>query len=175
MNDLLPQRPKEIIHDLILPNDYFPNNSQYPLLIYNQVFKFSTPSPDLIQKYLKQNGWINSWVDSIYDYHHYHSNTHEALIIIAGECSVQIGGDLGNIYNISKGDVIIFPAGVSHKNISSSKDFKCIGSYPNDVDYDVRYGRADEHPLVDINIKQVGLPEADPIFGIHGLMFNYWK
>ncbi|WP_131783376.1 cupin domain-containing protein [Legionella gresilensis] len=175
MNNLLPKQPEEIIHDLILAQNDFPNNAQYPLLIYKQVFKFANQSPEEIQHYLKQNHWINSWVDSIYSYHHYHSNTHEALVIIAGDCKVQIGGDSGNIYNIAKGDVIIFPAGVSHKNISASPDFKCIGSYPNDVDYDVNYGRADEHPRVDMNIKKVGLPKADPVFGNDGLIFNYWK
>ncbi|MBA3536521.1 MAG: cupin domain-containing protein [Tatlockia sp.] len=175
MDSLLAILPNDLLHDLIEASEHFPNNSRYPLLIYRQVFNFSKPSADLVQNFLNVNNWINSWVDSIYDYHHYHSNTHEALVIIAGTCKVQIGGPKGKIYEISKGDVIIFPAGVSHKNVGSSQDFKCVGSYPTDEDYDVNYGKAEEHPQVDINIKKVGLPATDPIFGKDGVLFDYWK
>lgn len=169
------QLPKEIIHELILPLDYFPNNSRFPLLIYKQVFKISHTDPKLIKNFLKQNNWINSWVDGIYDYHHYHSNTHEALVIIEGQCEVQIGGDKGKHFEIFKGDVIIFPAGVAHKRINATIDFKCVGSYPINIDYDMYYGTAEEHPMVDENIKNVGLPESDPIFGPDGFLFDYWK
>lgn len=175
MNVLLPIPPKEVIHDLIPPQDYFPNNDQYPLLIYKKVFNFSHQSPEMVQNFLRKNNWINSWVDGIYDYHHYHSNTHETLVIIEGNCSVQIGGDRGEKYTVLKGDVIIFPAGVSHKNVGASPDFKCIGAYPIDIEYDVYYGKPDEHPEVDVNIKMVKLPQSDPIFGVDGLLFEYWK
>jgi uncharacterized protein YjlB len=72
MDTLFAIPPADLIHDLIEPSDYFPNNSRYPLLLYKQVFNFSKPSAELVQYFLKTNNWINSWVDSIYDYHHYH-------------------------------------------------------------------------------------------------------
>jgi uncharacterized protein YjlB len=168
-------RPTKLIHKLISPSDYFPNNSRYPLLIYKQVFTSMEQSPEQIQQFLHENNWNNSWVDSIYDYHHYHSTTHETLVIIAGQCNVQIGGDKGAIYEVSNGDVIILPAGVSHKNVGSSPDFKCIGAYPDNHDLDMNYGKLEEHPAVDRNIKKVGLPQSDPVFGEKGLLFNYWK
>ena len=175
MDILSPLSPQEIIHELILPNGFFPNNSRYPLLVYKKAFKFSKPDPQDIQNFLTKNHWINSWVDTIYDYHHYHSNTHETLIIIEGHCQVQIGGGKGKAFELSQGDVIIFPAGVSHKNINSSDDFKCIGSYPTSKEYDMKYGKADELPLAISTIAQEGLPKTDPIFGINGFLFDYWK
>ena len=164
-----------VIADIINRNGNFPNNESLPLIIYKNVIHFENVTAKEIQKFLHKNKWINSWVDGIYNYHHYHSNTHEALIVYDGHCRVEIGGDKGNQYEIEKGDVIIFPAGVSHKNLTSTKDFKTIGSYPIDVDYDMNYGKAEEHPKVDENIKQVPLPNTDPIFGEDGLLFQYWK
>ncbi|MBA2652521.1 MAG: cupin domain-containing protein [Tatlockia sp.] len=174
MKTIVPILPQELVHELILKNDYFPNNSRFPLLIYRQVFNLTDTTSEMIQNFLQQNEWVNSWVDSIYDYHHYHSNTHEALVIISGRCKVQIGGDNGKKYDVFKGDSIIFPAGVSHKNVGSSSDFKCIGAYPEDIDYDLKYGLAKEHPQVDENIKKVDVPKNDPIFGKKGLLFDYW-
>jgi len=173
MDVLSPKVPKEVVHDLVLPQDYFPNNSQYPLLIYKQVLDY--PNPEAVKRLLKENHWINSWANSIYDYHHYHSNTHETLVIIAGHCKVQMGGPKGAVYDVAQGDVIILPAGVAHKNVRSSSDFECIGSYPINDDYDMNYGTAEEHPQVDRNIEQVALPNSDPVFGTQGLLFNYWK
>lgn len=169
-------QPQTIISEIIPENGYFPNNVVYPLLIYKIALNLENEkSPESIQRLLKDNGWYQSWVDNIYDYHHYHSNTHEVLVIYNGEGVVQIGGENGKIYDIEKGDVIIFPAGLAHKSISLSNNFKCVGAYPLDIDYDMNYGKAEEHPQVDINIKHVPLPAQDPIFGKNGLLFDYWK
>ncbi len=172
---ILAQQPKQLINELIPSMGYFPNNSHYPFLVYKEVFHFTEEAPDLIQRFLEKNLWINSWVDTIYPMHHYHSNTHEALVVTKGSCQVQIGGDKGTIHRVESGDVIIFPAGVAHKNLSSSPDFQCIGAYPEDIEYDICYGRAEEHPQVDEQIKKVGLPASNPAFGPRGLLFNFWK
>ncbi|RUR08659.1 cupin domain-containing protein [Legionella septentrionalis] len=173
MDALKPVQPKEVIHELIPANHYFPGNSRLPLIIYKEVIKSS--SPQSIQALLTENHWINSWVDTIYDYHHYHSNTHEALVIFSGACTVQIGGNKGKIFNIAAGDVIIFPAGISHKNMDSTADFKCVGAYPIDVEYDVLYGKAEELSQAEENIQKLGLPKCDPVYGKDGPLFNYWK
>ena len=172
---LIPQQPKLVISELIPSMGYFPNNEHYPFLVYKEVFHFTDESPQLIQRFLKKNHWINSWVDTIYPMHHYHSNTHETLVVHKGNCLVQIGGLDGNTHQIEAGDVIIFPAGVAHKNLKSSADFQCIGAYPEDINYDMNYGTAQEHPQVDKNIKQVNLPASDPVFGPKGLLFNFWN
>lgn len=175
MNKIIPIIPKKIIHQVISRNGLFPGNSKYPLLIYKNVFNFTDQTTKQLQEFLNNNHWIKSWVDSIYPYHHYHSNTHEALVVFSGDANVQIGGENGDIFEIVEGDIIIFPAGVSHKNVKSSEDFTVIGSYPFDVEYDMNYGKDIEYPKVEENIKRVGLPAADPVFGKNGLLFNYWK
>lgn len=171
-----PFLPETVICEIIPQNGYFPNNPTYPLLIYKKIVNFENISnTKSIQILLEDNGWRNSWVNSIYDYHHYHSNTHEVLVIYKGTGVVQIGGENGRIFNIEKGDVIIIPAGVAHKSISLSDDFKCIGAYPFDIDYDMNYGKAEEHPRVDKQIQKISLPDQDPIFGKKSILFDYWK
>ncbi|KTD47873.1 Cupin domain protein [Legionella rubrilucens] len=165
----------EIIQKMISPQGYFPGNPHYPLLIYKQVFSGMNESPQAIQDRLEQNHWSHSWVDSIYDFHHYHSNTHEVLVIISGECQVQFGGDNGSIYTVKQGDVVILPAGVAHKSLSMTDNFRCIGAYPFDVGIDMNYGNSEEYLQALKTIKEVGLPKKDPIFGEKGLIFNYWK
>lgn len=165
--------PKEVIVETILPNGLFPGNPHFPLIIYKAAI-LADFSSKVIKQLLEENHWINAWVDGIYHFHHYHSNTHEALVVIAGDCRVQIGGKGAKIYDVSQGDVIILPAGTSHKNVQSSTNFKCVGAYPFHLDYDMNYGKKEEHPRVDDNIARVGLPQADPIFGKEGLLFKYW-
>ncbi len=175
MEAVKPVTPQEILHQLILPNGFFPNNRRFPLLLYKQTFAMTSQLPQALQELLQRNHWGNSWIDSIYDSHHYHSTTHEVLVMIEGEGTVQFGGDDGKIYGVSQGDVVIIPAGVAHKSLSLSKNFQCIGAYPWRVDGDMKYGKAREHPQVDEQIKNAGLPKSDPVFGVQGLLFDYWK
>ncbi len=168
------KRPDEVIHTIITPDGYFPGNLHFPLLIYKKVSFLIGQMPQAIQAWLKKNDWGYSWVNGIYDYHHYHSNTHETLVVISGECQVQIGGNNGKSYTVQEGDVLILPAGVAHKGLSASSDFRCIGAYPFDVGCDLYYGKSDESLVALERIKKVGLPNKDPIFGEHGLMFDYW-
>ena len=167
--------PAQIIQKIITARAFYPNNDNYPLIIYKQAIDIHNISYKAIQALLTKNNWINSWVDGIYDYHHYHSNTHETLVIVSGECKVLIGGEAGEEFLLAAGDVIILPAGVSHKKIKSSEDFKCIGSYPFDIKYDMKYGKEEEYAQAIIKIKKVGLPVCDPLYGKEGFLFKYWK
>lgn len=172
---LKPQNPEKIIHKLISTNNFFPNNQKYPFLVYKQALKVESGSNQLIKDILKQNHWTHAWVDSIYDFHHYHSNTHEVLAILQGTGNVQVGGPNAEIFEIAQGDIIIIPVGVAHKSAGLSPDFLCVGAYPFDLDYDMNYGKAEEHPKVDENIRNVELPSHDPVFGKDGPLFDYWK
>lgn len=164
----------EIIQKMIESHDYFPGNPHYPLLIYKQAFT-NMESPQAIQDLLEQNNWCDSWIDSIYDFHHYHKKTHEVLVIISGNCLVQFGGAHGLIYEVNQGDVIIIPAGVAHKSIGMSNNFQCIGAYPLAVGPDMNYGTQEEYFTSVEMINQLGLPNRDPILGTKGPLFNYWK
>src|ERR1700744_101495 len=108
----MPLALKETIHKLITSKENFPNNELLPLIIYKNVFNFKTEKS--VKDFLCQNEWLNAWTNGIYDFHHYHSNTHETLVIIEGSCDVQFGGEDGEIFQVNSGDAIIIPAGVSH-------------------------------------------------------------
>lgn len=163
-------KPK-IIHKIIKAQNNFPNNQNLPLLVYKQALLINSSVAE-VKKFLRHNGWHNIWVDGMYPYHHYHSNTHEALIIFSGQCLVQVGGPKGIKLPITTGDVIIFPAGVSHKKIEASKDFKSIGCYPFRIDYNMNIGIIKGHVE---DIKKVKLPKTDPIFGKKGPILSYWR
>lgn len=151
----------------------FPN-SQLPVLLYQKAFQ-KNDSVDSIELVLKKNKWKNLWRNGIFPFHHYHSNTHEVLICYEGWCDVQLGGDNGIEWPFEKGDALIIPAGVAHKNIKSSAAFKCIGAYPINIEYDMNYGKPEELSKAKKNIEKLALPSTDPVFGKNGPLFNYWK
>lgn len=167
--------PREIIHTIIPACDYFPGNAELPLLIYKHSISQISGSAQNIQTLLQNNHWGSSWIDCIYDFHHYHSNTHETLVILSGTCMVQFGGDKGITYIVEPGDVVIIPAGVAHKSIEMRDEFQCIGAYPYDIGYDMNYGTAKEYEKAVTSVPLVALPQKDPMFGEQGLLFEYWK
>ncbi len=172
MSSQINEKP-EVERFIIQDDGQFPNSSLF-VLIYKNVFQEES-STDIIKKTFESNNWKNSWVNSILDYHHYHSNTHEVIAISSGSINVLLGGPGGKEYNLSTGDVIIIPAGVAHKCISSSNDFECVGAYPNGISYDLKKGEKDERPEADENISTVSLPDNDPVYGAEGPLALNWK
>jgi uncharacterized protein YjlB len=75
---------------------------------------------------------------------------------------------------LDKGDVIIIPAGVAHKKLSSTDDFTVVGAYSNGSDYDIKYGKAEERPEADETIAKVKNPDSDPVYGNKGHLFECW-
>src|ERR1700682_4844495 len=117
---LLKPAPNKLPAFLIPDNGIFPN-SVLSVLLYKSVFQLPNEhSPGLIEKVFEKNDWSNFWRNGIYTYNHYHSITHEVLGIYSGECHVSLGGDSGIQILIEKGDVLLIPAGVSHKNVGAS-------------------------------------------------------
>lgn len=158
-------------------NKNFPNN-KLPVLIYKEVFnlpKRKNKAAVIAEKIFLRNRWSNPWQNGIYDFHHYHSNCHEAMAIIRGDATVILGGPKGKKAGLSKGDVIIIPAGVGHKCISHSDDFACVGAYPQGKDYDINYGRSKEFDKAKKRIKELSNPSKDPVFGTHGFLRSHWK
>lgn len=161
----------EIIQIEVEDDGRIPNHWKLPLLIYKEALD----SGDDAAKTLNENGWSGEWLGSVHPFHHYHSNTHEVLVVDSGTATLQLGGELGEKVDVSPGDVIILPAGYGHKMIESSDDYQNYGAYPGGVEFDMNYGESDERPEVLDNIKKVPMPEADPIFGEDGPLFNYWN
>lgn len=150
-------------------------NSKYPLLLYRNAFKErgNKGAAWLEQRFL-ENNWSNSWRNGIFDFHHYHSITHEALGIYSGSALVQFGGEDGNKVMIQAGDVIVIPAGVGHKNLES-EDLGVVGAYPGGMSYDLMRGREEERPQADQNIAAVPVPKQDPLFGKNSGLLAIWK
>jgi len=166
-----------ILHFILKRNKNYPN-SKLPVLIYRKALKVPAAKKKCItavQKIFARNGWSNSWSNGIYDFHHYHSNTHESMAICSGEAEVIIGGPKGRKVKLTQGDVIILPAGVAHKCLSSSKDFICVGAYPQGKNYDINLGKSKELTKALANIKQLSGPSKDPVFGKEGFLKTYWK
>jgi len=154
----------------------FPNNEKLPLLIYQGAFELLQDDPaSQIEAVFDSNVWGGIWRNGIYSYHHYHSNAHEVLACYSGSAYVQFGGPSGITVSFDPGDVVIIPAGVAHKNISASANFRTVGAYPHGQNnYDLRRGLPGERPKVDDHIARVPLPASDPVYGASGPMVLEW-
>lgn len=157
-------------------NKPFPN-SPLPVLYYPKAVANLINEPDPAQSVLdlfEKNGYTNGWVNGIFSYHHFHSNTHEVLACIAGEATVQIGGPDTQHYSFSEGDVLLLPAGVAHKRVAASQNFRIVGAYPEGLEPDMQKGRGENYKSIKQAITSVPLPKKDPVEGANGAVANYW-
>ena len=166
---------EKIHHEIIAENGAFPNNAHLPVIFYKGVLELPDEEPEkVIEQIFETNKWSNAWTNGIYDYHHFHSIAHEVLGVCSGYCDVMLGGPGSKKFRLEKGDVIVIPAGVAHKNMGSSDDFKCVGAYPGGADYEIKKGKPEEKAEAQKNIKKVPLPEKDPVYG-KGPLQKLWK
>ena len=165
-----------VITHLIGENGLFPNNAQLPLVVCQGAFSFQGKlDPGLIEKAFSKNMWQGSWRNGLYPFHHYHSTAHEVLGIYSGTVRVQFGGEDGLMLVAGAGDVLVLPAGLAHKNLWSSHDFRVVGAYPLGTSWDMNYGKNGERPGADENIAHVPLPVRDPVYGAEGVLLKHWK
>jgi uncharacterized protein YjlB len=152
----------------------FPN-SPLPALVYESAVEMPLHNPaGALESVFIEHGWVPIWRDKIYDFQHYHSNTHEAVGVFSGHARVLLGGDHGVVISLYAGDVVVIPAGVAHKRLDASDDFACVGAYPAAVEPDVKRGESGERPAADEAIKQVEIPESDPVEGRRGPLVSVW-
>lgn len=148
-----------------LQDDGIIPNSKYPLLLYKNVFETrNEEGAAWLEEKFRSNHWSNSWRDGVFDYHHYHSITHEVLGVYSGKALLHLGGEQGEKIEVQAGDVLVIPAGVGHKNLGG-ENFKVVGAYPNGSDYDIKKGKPGERPQADKNIASLAIPEQDPLLG----------
>ena len=159
----------------LVDNGIFPGNV-LPVLHYKNAFKLPLIFPArIIRQAFQQNNWTNNWRDGIYTFDHYHSLTHEVIGVYKGKTTLQLGGDDGLQLEIKKGDVIVIPAGVAHRNLGRETDVLCIGGYPEGKDFDMNFGKPGERPQTDQNIASLKLPDTDPVTGKSGSLVSLWK
>ena len=149
-------------------------NSRLPVLVYHGVEAAQAASS--CEELFADNGWLGSWRDGIFSYHHFHSTAHEVLGIVSGSAAVVLGGpSVGERFEVQAGDVLVLPAGTGHCNAGSSADLLVIGAYPDGMSWDLRRGDPEEHDEMLQNIGRVPLPNADPVEGAGGSLLNLWE
>jgi uncharacterized protein YjlB len=165
-----------IIRHLLIDDGTYPNNGLLPLLVYQKALQVPEVDPEkTIIEIFETNEWVNAWVNGVYDYHHYHSTAHEVLGVIRGSARVQFGGPEGTSILLETGDAVVIPAGVAHKAIDVYDEFTCIGAYPVGQQFNILTGEKSEREKAIEEIKSLGLPLADPIYGTEGPLIINWK
>ncbi|WP_409296512.1 cupin domain-containing protein [Peribacillus sp. SCS-26] len=148
-----------------------PNNELLPVILYSGA---CSGREDEIEKTFNKNNWLNSWRGGIFDYHHYHSNSHEVLGVIKGTATLKLGGEEGKELDVKEGDILVLPAGTGHKRIEASADFEVAGAYPDGMPYNTNTGKEGERNAALEDIKQVPLPDKDPVYGVDGPLLENW-
>jgi uncharacterized protein YjlB len=169
------QSPQVVAHSL-KDDGLYPNNEKLPLLAYDGALSLPEHNPAaFFETLFAANQWSGSWRNGVYGVHHYHSTAHEVLGVYGGTAQVQFGGEHGVVLSVNVGDVVVIPAGVAHKNLGASRDFRVVGAYPRGQRWDLFYGESSERPRADQNIARVPLPEADPVYGTDGPLIERWS
>ena len=148
------------------PNGMLPN-SRFPLLVHRK--GIAGGGHAAVAERFKSNGWSNNWrYPGIYTYPHFHSTTHECLGVAAGWMDVELFGRGGLQLRVEVGDVIVMPAGVSHRMIGQSDNIMMVGGYPDGRDWDTM---REDHISEDLRreaakrIMMLPIPIRDPVTG----------
>jgi uncharacterized protein YjlB len=150
-----------------------PNTSIHhkPLLIYHGAFS-SDIDVKQIEEHLAAVGVCKpAWRYTMYDRSHFHSTTHEVLVVSNGQARLMFGGD-GNPervdVTVGKGDAMVVPAGVAHRLIEEDGGFEMVGAYPVGAQqWDMCFGHEDERG-VEERIRELRWFGRDPIYGEPG-------
>lgn len=120
---------------LFFKDDGFIPNSPFPVIVTWKMALFhvatATEAEVALKKRALEIGWNLEWLWKVYKRPHYHSTTHEALVVFRGSATLRLGGHrLGKIVKVIQGDAIVIPAGVAHQAMERTKDFLVFGFYP---------------------------------------------
>ncbi|WVQ96937.1 hypothetical protein IAU59_004046 [Kwoniella sp. CBS 9459] len=168
----------------------FPNTSlrPYPLLIYKQAFDRTSAdfNASAIESHLRRVGVVEpAWKYTMYQQHHYHSNTNEVLVVFSGKAKLCFGGAADNEHRIEveaeRGDAIIIPAGVGHALLreqatDDGERYQMIGCYPTgSANWDMCTGEKADKDDKWRNIENVGWFDRDPIYADEGPVVDLVK
>ena len=139
------------------PGKVIPNHPRFEVLVYRGV------DVSDVQAVFSAHGWGGSWVNGVFDFHHFHSTSHEALAIVSGTATVELGGPQGESFEVQAGDVLVLPAGTGHRRATARNGFTVVGAYPKgQEDYDL-LREADD--AVRARIAALPAPPDDPVGG----------
>ncbi|KAF2843159.1 hypothetical protein M501DRAFT_994015 [Patellaria atrata CBS 101060] len=159
-----------------VPNNYL------PALVYRNVLP-SPVSNDSAQKLCERNHWEKRGEWGAITTAHFHPNTHECYAIFRGSSRLVLGRSIsdddpnGIEIDVSAGDVVVVPAGVSHRSLTSEAGYKYIGVYPETAPKwrnNWCKGEEDMRSLA-TEIDNVEIPAHDPVFGENGPLVEIWR
>jgi uncharacterized protein YjlB len=143
------------------PGDVIPNHPAFPVLVYRGVAGLDDPAA--ARALFARHGWGGSWVDGVFDFHHFHSNAHEVLAVVAGGATLELGGPQGDSFEVSASDVLVLPAGTGHRRASATGGFTVVGAYPRgQEDYDLL---READAAARERIAALPVPPEDPVGG----------
>ena len=154
----------------------FPNNERLPVLIYRDAVTGAEKEALAVrfEQTFAANAWTASWRDVVYEQHHFHSTAHEVLGCFTGRARLQLGGPTGPSCELHPGDVLVLPAGVAHRCVKRSINFRVVGAYAGGRPYDMVYGKGQQPPSIEQAIESVPLPARDPVYGVRGPLRARW-
>ncbi len=160
----------------ILPDDgVIPNNPRLPVVILKAALDPDLP-PARIHEVQRANGWTGNWIWTVFDYHHWHPDAHEALSVAAGHAELLLGGPEGRRVHVAAGDTLILPAGTGHCRVASSGDFAVCGCYPEgQEDFTTHRATPEAREGGSEAVARVNLPRADPVYGADGPLMREWR
>jgi len=143
----------------------FPNNPDHPVMMVLAAFHGTTAQAQALLT--GGNQWTSPWIWGIYPFHHYHSTAWELLLCIDGQADIQLGGPSGPELSVTKGDWMLIPPGVAHKQLRDNGHFNLLGSYPMEGcsgPVDTLKGSPTQEQVV--NMQACAAPQKAPIMGL---------
>jgi uncharacterized protein YjlB len=152
---------------------FIPNNSWFPVVVYRSAVK---PSRSLDSAAVWEALFLNPTAGAIPGATGYTiSPLPLANSRSAGSAIVRLGGNKGRIVKLKAGGAVVIPAGTGHQCLSASETFVAVGTYPPKGTYDASGPTVDEHDRNVKEMRKLGRPRKDPIFGSHGPSPKAWK
>src|ERR687890_46305 len=102
--------------------DRIPNHPRFAVLLYRGV-EGAGAGAEAARALFAEHGWRGSWVDGVFDFHHFHSTSHEVLAVVAGRATLELGGPQGRAFDVGAGDVVVLPAGTGHRRAATAGGF----------------------------------------------------
>jgi uncharacterized protein YjlB len=149
------------------PGDRIPNHPSFAVLVYHDVEAAASGDAGAVRSLFAGHGWGGSWVDGVFDFHHFHSTSHEVLAVVTGSATLELGGPQGRSFDVAAGDVLVLPAGTGHRRAAAAAGFTVVGAYPaGQEDYDLL--RGDDPAELEAareRIAALPAPPQDPVGG----------
>ncbi|MEM7403732.1 MAG: cupin [Pseudomonadota bacterium] len=163
-----------VVTHLLERNGAVPNNPHCALLFYASALAAEGDLAAAFERCFDAHAWPSAWRNGVFGFHHYHSNAHEVLGIYSGTVTVRFGGDDGPTLTAVPGDVVVIPAGVAHKKLTSEGRLGIVGAYPAGQVADLCEPSQATVELHAATIAKVSHPSMDPVAGPGGPLDRLW-